>query len=64
MNGDIAVKEKKRKIYFSNGNQASLNNVTMFNGTGTFLRLQSDEGYILANTKNIDYMVIDGERVR
>lgn len=60
---DITVNEKGRKIYFSRGGQASLHNVKMFNNSGKFLRMQSDEGYVLANPDNIDYIVIEGEKV-
>ena len=63
-NGDIAVDEAKRTIYFSDGGRATFKNVKWFNANGSFLRLGSDEGYVLANTKNINYMVVEGERVR
>lgn len=64
MNGDVQVAEKKRTIFFSEGQRAVFNNVTMFNSGGSFLRIMSDEGYVLINTKNINYMIVDGERVR
>lgn len=52
------VSEAKRKIVFSSGNHLNLRNVTAFNSSGTFLRIWSDEGYILVNTPNVDYMVV------
>lgn len=63
-NGDITVDEAKRTIYFAGGERTTLKNVKWFNGNGSFLRLGSDEGYVLVNTKNINYMVVEGERVR
>ena len=61
---DIYVTEDEREVFFTNGQRRRFHNVTMFNADGTWLRLQSDEGYVLLNTSNIDFMVIDGARVR
>lgn len=61
---DIQVNETKRTVYFKDGERATFNNVTWFNADGTFLRLGSDEGYVLINTDNINYIVVDGERVK
>lgn len=52
------VSEAKRKIVFQSGNHLNLRNVTAFNSSGTFLRIWSDEGYILVNTPNVDYMIV------
>jgi hypothetical protein len=54
----INVEEKKREIHFTGGRRLTLNNVKWFDNSGSFLRLESDEGYILANPTNIDYIVI------
>lgn len=61
---DIEVKEKTRDVFFSDGGRARFNNVCWFNADGSFLRLGSDEGYSLINTANVNYIVVDGERVR
>jgi len=61
---DYKVEEKKRTIYFKSGNRAVFKNVTWFNPDGTFLRFGSDEGYVLINMKEIEYIIIDGERVK
>lgn len=61
---DIAVSEKKRTIYFKGGERATFHNVKWFNADGSFLRIGGDEGYILINTANVNYMIVDGERVR
>ena len=58
MAGKIEVQETKRKIVFASGNQLNLRNVTAFNADGTFLRIWSDEGYILVNTANVDYHIV------
>lgn len=61
---DIQVKETKRTIFFKGGDRAVFNNVKWFNSDGSFLRIGCDEGYVLINTKNINYIVVDGERVK
>ena len=61
---DITVTETKRTVHFKGGERATFNNVTWFNADGSFLRIGSDEGYVLINTDNINYIVVDGERVR
>lgn len=61
---DIKVKETKRSIFFSDGSRAVFNNVTWFNSDGSYLRLGCDEGYVLINSKNVNYIVVDGERVK
>lgn len=62
---DIEVKEKRRVISFRGGDKAIFHNVTMFNNEGSFLRIICDEGYILINTANINYIQLDPEeRVR
>jgi hypothetical protein len=61
---DIPVKEKVRTLFFSGGQRRSLHNVTSFNPDGTFLRLECDEGYVLANPQNIDLIVIPDKTER
>lgn len=62
--GDIAVTEKKRTVFFKEGQRRQFDNTTMFNADGSWLRLQCDVGYVMINTPNVNFMVIDGERVR
>ena len=54
----VAVNEKRRAVYFRDGSIANFNNVKWFDASGTFLRLESDEGYILINTANVNYYKI------
>ena len=61
---DVQVQETKRTVFFKDGQRAVFNNVKWFNADGSFLRIGSDEGYVLLNTANINYIVVDGERVR
>lgn len=60
----IQVNEKRRVIYFKDGSIANFYNVKWFNSSGSWLRMESDEGYILANPENINYIkIVADERV-
>jgi hypothetical protein len=58
---DVEVSETKRTIYFKDGAKATFTNVTSFNSSGSYLRLVSDEGYIIINSDNINYMIVPAE---
>jgi len=58
---DIAVEEARRTVFFKDGAKATFTNVKSFNASGSFLRLVSDEGYIILNTANINYMIVPEE---
>jgi hypothetical protein len=51
------VIETKRKIVFESGHHLNLRNVTDFNAQGTYLRIKSDEGYILVNPDKVLYHI-------
>lgn len=61
---DIAVKETKRTVFFNGGERRTFHNVTSFNPDGTFLRLECDEGYVLLNPSNIDFICIPDKTER
>ena len=61
---DIKVEEKRRVVVFRDNTRAIFHNVKWFNSDGSFLRIGCDEGYVLMNTANVLYMIVDGERVR
>jgi hypothetical protein len=54
-----SVIETKRKVVFASGNHLNLRNVTGFNSLGSYLRLTSDEGYVLINPDHVDYHIIE-----
>ncbi len=58
---DVEVDETSRTVYFKGGEKAKFTNVTAFNSSGSYLRLVSDEGYIIINSDNINYMVVPKE---
>lgn len=60
---DIKVNEKVRRIVSKDGHELRLHNVTMLNVSGSWVRLQSDEGYVLVNPANVLAFIVKGERV-
>lgn len=60
---EIAVNEKVRRLISKDGHEVRLHNVTSLDISGSWIRLQSDEGYVLVNPANIMAMIIKGERV-
>lgn len=57
----VEVNEKRRTVVFRDGQRLELSNVTGFNNSGTWLRLWSDEGFFLLNTKRINYHQIQNK---
>lgn len=60
---DIKVNEAVRRIVSKDGHELRLHNVTMLNLSGSWVRLQSDEGYVLVNPANVLAFIVRGERV-
>ena len=56
-----AVIEKKRKVVFLDGQHLNLRNVTKINHMGTWLRIWSDEGFVLIDPNKVLYYIIDGQ---
>jgi len=57
----VEVAEKKRKVVFASGMVKYFNNVTAFDKDGEFLRIWCDEGYVLINEANINYIVVPSD---
>jgi hypothetical protein len=55
---DVTVNEARREIVFSGDVRRIFHDVTSFNASGSWLRLETREGYIVANPANILYMVV------
>lgn len=60
---DITVNEAVRRIVSKDGHELRLHNVTLLNISGSWVRLQSDEGYVLVNPQNVLAFIVKGERV-
>ena len=54
----VQVNEARRSIIFTDGHRLELSNVTSYNSSGTWLRIWSDEGFIIVNPKKILYHMI------
>ena len=59
---DIPITESVRRIVSKDGHELRLHNVTMINNSGSWVRFQSDEGYVLVNPNNVLAFIIKGER--
>jgi hypothetical protein len=60
---DIEVKEAVRRIVSKDGHELRLHNVTKLNVSGSWVRLESDEGYVIVNPANVLAFIVKGERV-
>lgn len=60
---DIAVNEAVRRIVSKDGHELRLHNVSKLNISGSWVRLVSDEGYVLVNPDNVLAFIVKGERV-
>lgn len=57
----LEVKEEARRIVSVHGAEKILHNVTGFDNSGSWLRIYSDEGYVLVNPNNTLMMIVKGE---
>lgn len=60
---DIKVNEKVRRVVSVHGHEQRLHNVKTLNISGSWIRIESDEGYVLINPDNVLMMIVKGERV-
>ena len=59
----IEVNEQVRRVVSVNGHEQKLHNVRSLDISGSWLRLESDEGYVLVNPNNVLMMIVKGEKV-
>ena len=60
----IPVYEDRRTIKMASGNKLELHNVTSFDCSGSFLRLESHEGFSMINEANIDWMIVKNDPIK
>jgi hypothetical protein len=58
----IEVNETLRRIVSKDGHELRLNNVRSVNVSGSWTRLESDEGYIIVNPSNVLAYIVKGEK--
>lgn len=61
--GDIEVNESLRRVVSILGHEQRFTNVTKLNVTGSWTRLECDQGYVVINNDNVLAFIIKGERV-
>jgi len=59
----MQVNEKLRRVVSKDGHEIRLNNVTELDISGSWVRLQSDEGYVIINPANVLAFIVKGEKV-
>ncbi len=59
----MQVKETLRRVVSKDGHELRLTNVTDVNVSGSWVRIESDEGYVIVNPNNVLAFIIKGERV-
>lgn len=64
MAASFKVKEEVRRIVSKDGHEIRLHNVSSVDTSGSWLRLHSDEGYVIVNPSNVLAYIVKGEVVR
>lgn len=57
------VNESLRRVISTQGAEIKLNDVTSVDISGSWIRLESAEGYVLINPDNVLAMIVKGEKV-
>ena len=56
------VNEKLRRIVSVNGHEQRLTGITTVDVTGSWTRIECDQGYVLINNDNVLMQIIKGEK--
>lgn len=59
----MQVNETLRRVVSKDGHELRLTNVKTVNTTGSWVRLESDEGYVIINPANVLAFIVKGEKV-
>lgn len=60
---DIKVNEALRRVVSVHGHEQRFTNVSVLNNTGSWTRLECDQGYAIINNDNVLAFIVKGERV-
>lgn len=55
------VNETVRRVVSKDGHEQRLTNVTSVDVTGSWVRLECDQGYAIVNTDNVLMFIVKGE---
>lgn len=58
----IEVNETLRRVVSKDGHEVRLTNVKSVNTSGSWTRVESDEGYVIINPANVLMYIIKGEK--
>lgn len=61
MTSKIQVKETVRRVVSKDGHEQRLTNVTSLDNTGSWTRLECDQGYAIVNNDNVLMFIVKGE---
>lgn len=59
----MQVNETLRRIVSKDGHEIRLTNVTDLNTSGSWVRLQADEGYVIVNPANVLAFIVKTDKV-
>ena len=59
----MKVKETLRRVVSKDGHEIRLNNVKTVDTSGSWVRVESDEGYVIINPNNVLAFIVKGEKV-
>lgn len=57
------VNEVLRRVISTHGHEIRLNNVKTVDVSGSWVRLESEEGYVIVNPANVLAFIVKGEKV-
>lgn len=57
------VNEELRRVISTHGHEIRLNGVKTVDTSGSWVRLQSDEGYVIVNPANVLAFIVKGPKV-
>lgn len=60
---DIEVNESLRRVVSAHGHEQRFTNVKTLNNTGSWTRLECDQGYVIINNDNVLAFIVKGPRV-
>lgn len=60
---DIVVNEEVRRVVSIDGHEQRLTGVKLLNNTGSWTRVECDQGYAIINNANVLMFIVKGERV-
>lgn len=58
----MVVNETLRRVVSKDGHELRLTNVKSVDNTGSWVRLESDEGYVIVNPANVLAFIVKGEK--